>query len=90
MKNINRYEELKNMLDNDNIIINIFVEGEEEYFMFGTYVQNYYFTVNQQIDKLELIIEKYDSIEEEYYIIEKRYYKTAKGAYNKIVDLIRE
>ena len=90
MKNISIYEQLKDILDNDNIVINIFVEGEEEFFIFGTYIPNYYFTVNQQIDRLELIIEKYDTIEEGYYIIEKKYYKTAKGAYNKIIDLIRE
>ena len=91
MKNLCIYEQLKSMLDYDNFNISEFSENNEsDFFTIETYVEDYYLTINQEGNKLELVIEKYNTIEEEYYVIEKRYYKTAKGAYNKIVDLIRE
>ena len=91
MKNLCIYEQLKSMLDYDNFNISEFSENNEsDFFIIETYVEDYYLTINQEGNKLELVIEKYNTIEEEYYVIEKRYYKTAKGAYNKIVDLIRE
>lgn len=84
-----RYENLMEMLNNEGHIVNEFQEANEyEYFTLNSENGAFYFTVIQEIDYLEIIVELFDNELQDYYVVENRKYKQAKAAFNFLQKLL--
>ena len=84
-----RYENLIEMLNNEGYIVNQFEEANESpYFTLNSEDGNLYFTVTQEIDYLEIIVELFDRELQDYYTVENRVYKQAKSAFNFLLKLL--
>lgn len=84
-----RYENLIEMLNNEGYIVNQFEEANESpYFTLNSEDGNLYFTVIEQMDYLEIIVELFDRELQDYYTVENRVYKQAKSAFNFLHKLL--
>ena len=84
-----RYENLIEMLNNEGYIVNQFEEANESpYFTLNSEDGAFYFTVIQEIDYLEIIVELFDRELQDYYTVENRVYKQAKSAFNFLHKLL--
>jgi hypothetical protein len=84
-----RYENLIEMLNEEGHIVNEFQEANESpYFTLNSENGNFYFTVTQEMDYLEIIVEIFDRQLEDYYTVENRVYKQAKSAFNFLHKLL--
>ena len=84
-----RYENLIEMLNNEGYIVNQFQEANESpYFTLNSEDGVFYFTVTQETDYLEIIVEVFDRELQDYRTVENRKYKQAKAAFNFLQKLL--
>lgn len=84
-----RYENLMEMLNNEGYNVNEFQEANESpYFTLNSEDGNLYFTVTQEIDYLEIVVEIFDKELQDYRTVDNRIYKKAKSAFNFLHKLL--
>ena len=94
MLNNANYSQLKLWLQVEGYNISIFEDCIVasiigEYFLVDTGKQDYTISIFQEDNgKIEILVE--EKINNEWYKVEQKYYKTAKGAFNKIEQLMNK